>query len=167
MDDVNGTTLLLPTEKDCKEALRTFSRQCAIDALYLWSPRTEVVQFLSGDESMRALARDAAREVSENPACMIARGAAFAACFAAPKYGVGVAASAVARTVARAIAHDAAHRDATEKAEKAAADIKDADAALLAYEQVYNAAYALTELVTYEAVRKKQSARLAQLLENA
>jgi hypothetical protein len=46
---------------DATEVLRQFARKCALDVIHLWDAPDLVVQYLkTGDESLRAAARDAA-----------------------------------------------------------------------------------------------------------
>jgi hypothetical protein len=46
---------------DAEQVLRAFARKCAADVLHLWDAPDVVVEYLrTGDESMRAAARDAA-----------------------------------------------------------------------------------------------------------
>jgi hypothetical protein len=90
---------------DASELLRTFARQCALDVIHLWDAPPVVRQYLeTGDESLRAAARDAAGAAAGDAA-----GAA-----------AGAAAGDAAMDAARAAAMDAAWAAAMDAAMDAA-----------------------------------------------
>jgi len=61
-DKVVGTECVHIAGADATEALRKFARMCALDVIHLWDAPDVVVRYLkTGDESIRAAARDAAR----------------------------------------------------------------------------------------------------------
>ena len=54
---------------DATDVLRAFARRCALDVVHLWSPPEIVIQYLkTGDESIRAAARNAAWAAARNAA---------------------------------------------------------------------------------------------------
>lgn len=78
---------------DAEETLHAFARRCALDVIRLWDPPEVVVRYLrTGDDSIRAAARNAAR----------------AAAWAAAEDAAGYAAMDAARNAAGAVAWDAA-----------------------------------------------------------
>ena len=109
--------------------LRDFARWCALQVIHLWDAPDIVRQYLeTGDESLRAAARDAARAAAWAAAKAAARDAAWAAAWAA----AGDAARAAARDAAGAAARAAA-RDAAGDAARAAARAVARDAAIEQY----------------------------------
>ena len=80
------------------ETLRDFARRCALDVAHLWDAPEVVLQYLeTGDESIRAAARDAARAAARDAAGDAARAAAGAAAWAAGGAAARDAAWAAAR----------------------------------------------------------------------
>jgi hypothetical protein len=62
---------------DAEPVLRQFARDCALEVLHLWAAPDVVVEYLlTGDESLRAAARDAARAAAWDAAWAAARDAA-------------------------------------------------------------------------------------------
>ena len=89
--------------------MRKFARECASDALHLWVAPQVVRDYLStGDELLRAAARDAARAAAGSAARAAAgaasRDAAWGAAWAAAWAAAGAAAGAASRDAARAAA---------------------------------------------------------------
>ena len=85
--------------------MRKFARECASDALHLWVAPQVVRDYLStGDELLRAAARDAARDAARAAAGAAARDAAWAAAWAAARDAAWAAAWTAAWDAARATA---------------------------------------------------------------
>jgi hypothetical protein len=98
---------------DAEPLLREFSRWCALQVIELWDAPEVVRQYLTtGDESIRAAARDAAWDAAWDAARDAARDAAWDAARAAARDAAWdaarAAACAAARDAARAAARDAA-----------------------------------------------------------
>ncbi len=92
---------------DAEAILRDFTRRCALDVVDLWDAPEIVVQYLkTGDERIRAAARDAA-EAEWASAWGAARDAAAAATASTAYYTSAAAARASARVSARASARAA------------------------------------------------------------
>ena len=90
---------------DGKQLLRKFARMCALDVIHLWGAPDVVVEYLkTGDESIRAAARDAAWGTTWDAARDAARAAARDAAWDA----AWDAARAAARAAAWGTAWDAA-----------------------------------------------------------
>ena len=82
---------------DVSAVLRRFARECAKDVLHLWNAPQVVIDYLNtGDESIRAAARDAARAAARDAARDAARAAARAAAWDAAWDAAGDAAWAAA-----------------------------------------------------------------------
>jgi hypothetical protein len=152
-----------------EQVLGQFARMCALDVLHLWDAPDIVVQYLkTGDESIRAAARDAsdaARDAAGDAAGAAARTAARAtdldAAWAAARDAAWATARDAARTeaAARAAARDAAWaaaRDAAWDAAGAAADARGA---------ARDAAWAAAD--ARAATYTKQSRRLARMVRAA
>jgi hypothetical protein len=126
--------------------LRKFARKCALDVVNLWDAPDIVVEYLkTGDEGLRAAARDAARDAAW-AAWDAARDAAWAARDAD-------------RDAVRAAAWDAA-RDAAWDAAWAAARAADRDA-------VRAAAWDAVRAADRDAARAKQNKRLTAMVSRA
>jgi len=96
---------------DATKVLRHFARLCALDVVHLWNAPDVAIRFLrTGDESLRAATRAAARTATRAAAGTAARNAA------------GTAARNAAGNTARTAARDAARaaRDAARDAARAA-----------------------------------------------
>lgn len=94
---------------DAEPVLRLFARQCALDVLHLWEAPEIVQRYLkTGDETIRAAARDAAQNAAWDAAWTAARGAARAAAQDAAWDAAWAAAWAAARAAAWAAARGAA-----------------------------------------------------------
>ena len=103
-DKIVGTERIVIWMGDATDCLRHFARLCALDVTYLWDAPDVVLRYLhTGDESIRAAARDAAWDATWDATWDAARAAARDA----------------ARAAARAAAWDAA-RDAAWDAARAA-----------------------------------------------
>ena len=117
--------------KDATEGLRYFARMQALSVVHLWTAPDICIEFLmTGDESIRAAAWDAARDAARAAARDAARAAAWDAAWDA------------ARDAARAAAWDAAWdaaRDAARGAARAAAWDAARAAARAAARQQFNA----------------------------
>ena len=115
---------------DATDVLRKFARRCALDVAHLWDMPPVVRRFLeTGDETIRAAARDAARDARDAAwAAQAARDAAWAAWAAA-----WAAAPRAARAAPRAAQGAAqAARDAwAARAARAARDARDAQSTQL------------------------------------
>ncbi len=113
---------------DGGKLLRRFAREKALTVAYLWDMPPVVRKFLeTGDESIRAAARDAAWDATGAAAGVAARNAAWAAAWAArdAEWAAAWAARDAARDAAWAAAGDAARavaRDAAWDAARAAAN---------------------------------------------
>ncbi len=83
---------------DATDMLRYFARQQALSVVHLWKAPQIVLDYLAGDDSKRAAAREAAREA----AWAAARAAAWAAAREAAWEAAWAAAWAAARAAARA-----------------------------------------------------------------
>jgi hypothetical protein len=92
-----------------EQVLRKFARMCALDVIHLWDAPAIVVQYLkTGDQSIRAAARDAS-DAARDADLAAARAAAWAADAAdAARATAWDAAVAAARAAAWAAARDAA-----------------------------------------------------------
>ncbi|MBK7406408.1 MAG: hypothetical protein IPJ41_17850 [Phycisphaerales bacterium] len=132
---------------DAGPLLREFARWCALQVIDLWDSPKVVRDYLeTGDEAIRAAARDAARTAAWSAAGEVALAAARAAAGAAADaaraaaWSAAGAARAVARTGAWSAARDAAGdaRDAAWTAAREAA--KDAQRAK--FREMVNAAFA-------------------------
>lgn len=144
---------------DLTDDLRAFARQCALDVIHLWEAPDVVLRYLeTGDESLRAAARDAAWAAARDAAT---DDAAWAAAWTAVRAAArGDAAwDAAAWDVARAAAWDAAAatvRDAVRDAARAASA-----AASAAWDAVRDAAWdAAWAAAAWDAAR--DAARAAQ-----
>ena len=105
---------------DGEEVLRAFARWCALQVLHLWdAPDVVLTYLLTGNENIRADARDAARDAARAAAWAAAWDAARAAARAA----AWAAARDAARAAARAAAWAAAWTDARDAARAAAWDV--------------------------------------------
>ena len=121
---------------DVELVLREFARKCALDVIHLWDAPQIVRDYLeSGDENLRAAARDAADDAARDATRDAARAAAWAAAWDAASdaawAAAGSAAMDAARAAARAAARDAAWaaagaaaRDAARAAARAAQDLR-------------------------------------------
>ena len=97
---------------DATDVLRRFARKCALDVIHLWDAPDVVIQYLkTGDENLRAAARDAAWAVARDAA----RAAAWAVARDAAWDAARAAAWAAAWDAARAAAWAAAWAAATKK----------------------------------------------------
>ena len=77
---------------DATDLLRKFARQCALDVIHLWDAPDVVRRYLeTGDESLRAAARDAAWVDAWSAARAAARAAAGDAAWAAATAAAGAA----------------------------------------------------------------------------
>ena len=113
---------------DATELLRYFARMQALSVIHLWDAPDVVLDYLmTGDESLRAAARDAAWYAARAAASAAARDAARAAASAAAESAAWAAASAAARDAARAAAESAAWAAARAAAWAAARDAARAD----------------------------------------
>ena len=93
---------------DAKPLLRYFARMQALSVAHLWTPPDVVCDYLmTGDESIRAAAWDAARAAAWDAAWA----AVWAAAWAAAGAAAGAAARDAAWAAARAAARDAAKSD--------------------------------------------------------
>ena len=104
---------------DAEDTLRHFARLCALDVIHFWDAPDVVVRYLkTGDESLRAAARDdawsAAWGTARDDAWSAARSAAWDAAWSA----AWSAANAAARDAANVAARDAANVAACEKQSK-------------------------------------------------
>lgn len=96
---------------DATDLLHKFARLCALDVVHLWDAPDIVVKHLkTGDESLRAAARDAAWDATRDAA----RDAAWDAAWDAARDAARAAATAAARAAAREPAWDAAWAAAME-----------------------------------------------------
>jgi hypothetical protein len=87
---------------DASEELRSFARWCALQVVHLWDCPPIVKQYLeTGDESIRAAARDAAWDAAMAAAWAATRDAAWDAAWAAARAAAWDAAMAAARDAAR------------------------------------------------------------------
>ena len=94
---------------DATDVLRAFACKCALDVAHLWDMPPIVRKYLeTGDESIRAAARDAARAAARDAAWAAAWDAAWTAAWAAARAAAGDAARAAARPAAWDAAWDAA-----------------------------------------------------------
>ncbi|MBU0944485.1 MAG: hypothetical protein KKE53_08530 [Proteobacteria bacterium] len=94
---------------DATDILRRFARLCALDVIHLWYAPDIVIRYLkTGDESIRAAARDAAWDAAWDAARAEARDAAWAAARDAARDAAWDAARDAAWDAARAAARDAA-----------------------------------------------------------
>jgi len=113
---------------DATDILRAFSRRCALDVIHIWNAPDIVIEYLkTGDDTLRAAARDpawdAARDAARDPAWAAARtaardparDAAWAAARAAARAAAWDAARTAARAAARAAAWDAARDEMLNK----------------------------------------------------
>lgn len=80
---INGADKVVASERtvvayaDCTDVLREFARKCALDVIHLWDAPEVVESYLTtGDESLRAAARGAARVAAGDAAWVAARVAA-------------------------------------------------------------------------------------------
>jgi hypothetical protein len=117
---------------DATEELRSFARWCALHVIHLWNVPEIVRQYLeTGDESIRATARDAAwtaaMDVAGDAAMAAANTAAWAAAGDAAMDVAGDAARAAANTAAWAAAGDAARDTAWAAVRAAAVDAQNAE----------------------------------------
>src|SRR5574343_1569556 len=104
---------------DATDMLRLFARQCALDVIHLWDAPQVVRDYLTtGDESLRAAARDAAWAAARDAARAAARAAAWAAARDAAWAAAWDAAWEAARAAARAAAWDAARAAQRERFER-------------------------------------------------
>jgi hypothetical protein len=121
---VEGDDKLICTERtiiarmDATDLMRYFARMQALSVIHLWDtePKDVVLDFLmTGDESLRAAARDAARAAAwaaaRDAARADARDAAWAAAWAAARDAARADAWAAAWGAAWAAARDAAKKD--------------------------------------------------------
>jgi hypothetical protein len=140
--------------------LRKFARMCALDVMHLWDAPDIVVQYLkTGDESIRAAARDAAWDAAR----AAARAADWAAARAAARDAAWDAARAAARAADRAAARDAAWAAARAAARDAAwASARDA-AWAAARAAAWDAAWASALAAARDVAWDKQSRRLARM----
>jgi hypothetical protein len=126
---------------DATDMLRAFARHCALSVIHLWDAPPVVRQYLeTGDESLRAAARDAARAA--------ARAAARDAARAAARDAAWAAAGAAARDAAWAAAGDAAGDAAWAAAGDAAGD----------------AAWAAAGAAARDAARAAQKTKFAEMV---
>ena len=89
--------------------VRLFARECASDVLHLWDAPQVVKDYLAtGDESIRAAARDAAGAVARAAAWSAAGSAAWSAAGAAAGSAAWAAVGSAARSAAWSAARDAA-----------------------------------------------------------
>ena len=94
---------------DATDVLRAFACKCALDVAHLWDMPPIVRKYLeTGDESIRAAARDAARAAARDAAWAAAWDAAWAAAWAAARDAAWDAARDAAWAAARAAARPAA-----------------------------------------------------------
>jgi hypothetical protein len=108
---------------DATGILRDFARKCALGVIHLWDAPDIVRQYLeTGDESLRAAARDAASAAASDAAWGAAWAAARDAAWDAAWTAAWDAARAEARAAARAEAWDAARDAAWTAAWTAASD---------------------------------------------
>jgi hypothetical protein len=105
---------------DAEKLLRDFARWSALKVIHLWDAPDVVKQFLeTGDENLRAAARDAAWAAARDAlAADAARVAAWAAAWAAGRDAARDAAWAAARAAARDAEWNAAFKKFTNKARK-------------------------------------------------
>ena len=100
---------------DAEKVMRRFTRRCALDVIHLWDAPEIVVRYLkTGDEDIRAAARDAAWAASRDAA----RATAWAAAWAASWATAWAAAWDAARAASWAAAWDAAKAAARDAAMK-------------------------------------------------
>ena len=110
---VQGSDKVVATERtylwgyDATDILWEMGRLCALDVVHLWNAPKIVIQYLkSGDESLRAAARDAARAAARDASWYLARAAARAVARAAARDTARAATWDAARAVAWAVARD-------------------------------------------------------------
>jgi hypothetical protein len=122
---VEGDDKLICTERtiiarmDATDLLRYFARMQALSVIHLWEPPDVVLDYLmTGDESIRAAARDAAWDAARDAAGAAARAAARDAAGAAARDAAGAAAWDAAGAAARDAAWDAARAAAWAAARK-------------------------------------------------
>jgi hypothetical protein len=176
---IRGNDKLVCTERTIlwrasgEQVLRKFARMCALDVLHLWDAPDIVVRYLkTGDESIRAAARDAAwdaaRAADRAADRAAARDAAWDAARAADRAAARAAARDAAWAAARAAAWDAAWASARDAAWAAAAARDAAWASALAAARDAAAAAAGTAAGARAAARAaaqtKQSRRLARMV---
>jgi hypothetical protein len=131
-DKCVATRRKIVTRVDATSLLWSFARSCALDVVKLWDAPPVVVQYLTtGEESLRAAARDAAWADAGDAARAAARYAARYAAWADARYAAWADAGAAAGDAAGAAAQDAARYAAGDAAGDAAryaawADIQDA-----------------------------------------
>jgi hypothetical protein len=113
---------------DAEPLLREFARKCALSVIHLWDAPEVVKQYLTtGDDSLRAAARDAAAREAAWAARAAAREAAWAARAAAREAAARAAARAAGAAAWAALEAAAwAARDAARDARDAARDARDA-----------------------------------------
>jgi hypothetical protein len=147
-----------------EQVLGQFARMCALDVLHLWDAPDIVVQYLkTGDESIRAAARDA------SDAADAAGSAIGAAAWAATRDAAWAAARATARDAARATARDAAWAAARDAARDAARAAGRAAGGLAGRAADRDATWAVVEAAAAarDAAGAKQSRRLARMVRAA
>jgi hypothetical protein len=158
-----------------EQVLRKFARMCALDVMHLWDAPEIVVRYLkTGDESIRAAARDAAwdaaRAADRAADRAAARDAAWAAAWDAARAADRAADRAAARdaawAAARAAAWDAAWASARDAAWAAARAAAWASALAAARDAAAAAAgtAAGARAAARAAAQTKQSRRLARMV---
>jgi hypothetical protein len=162
-DELVASRRVILWRVDGEPVLRQFARDCALDVLHLWAREDisgidVVVEYLlTGDESLRDAAwdaaRSAARDAAWDAAWDAARDAAWAAAWAAARDAAWAAARAAAwaaawaaaRSAARAVARSAARDAAWDAAWSAARDVAWDAARSAARDAAWDAARALQE----------------------
>ena len=138
---------------DATDTMRAFARHCALSVIHLWDAPEVVRRYLeTGDESLRAAARDAAGAAAR----AAARAAAGAAAMAAAWDAAGDAAGAAAGDAARAAARDAAGAAAGAAARAAAWDAAGAAAG--------DAARAAARAAARDAARDAHKTKFAEMV---
>ncbi|MET3929535.1 hypothetical protein ABIE51_001422 [Lysobacter sp. OAE881] len=141
---------------DAEPLMREFSRWCALQVIELWDAPEVVRQYLTtGDESLRAAARDAARDAARAAAWAAARDAAWAAAWAAARDAAWAAAWAAARDAARDAARAAAWAAARDAAWAAA------------WAAARDAAWAAAWAAARDAARDAQRDRFKKMVDGA
>ena len=159
---VASSRLILWRHELPDDLLRQFARECALSVIDLWDAPAVVREYLeTGDEKLRAAARDAARGAARDAAWDAARGAAWAAARDAAWDAARGAAWAAARDAARDAARGAA-RDAAWDAARGAAWAAARDAA---WDAARGAAWAAARDAARDAARGAKLDEFNTLLE--
>ena len=105
---------------DATDVLWRFVRRCALDVVHLWDAPNVVLQYLkTGDESLRAGARDAASSAASSDAWDAASSAASSAAWSAAQLALWAASWAASSSAASSVASSAAWSAAWLAAEEA------------------------------------------------